>query len=95
MYGYSIYSGFLTLSSITILIRLITLCIVCCILPSTAQYQDPYQVDMLPLVKLKLPAGFSIEQVALVTGHNDGKMLRRYTHLKPEALHSIRSMRIA
>ena len=25
-------------------------------------------------------AGFSIEQVALVTGHKDWKMLRRYTH---------------
>ena len=33
-------------------------------------------------------AGFSIEQVALVTGHKDWKMLRRYTHLKPETLHS-------
>lgn len=32
-------------------------------------------------------AGFSIEQVALVTGHKDWKMLRRYTHLKPEQLH--------
>ena len=32
-------------------------------------------------------AGFSIEQVALVTGHKDWKMLRRYTHLKPEGLH--------
>jgi integrase len=40
-------------------------------------------------------AGFSIEQVALVTGHKDWKMLRRYTHLKPEALHSIRSVRVA
>jgi hypothetical protein len=40
-------------------------------------------------------AGFSIEQVALVTGHKDWKMLRRYTHLKPETLHSIRSVRIA
>ena len=28
-------------------------------------------------------AGFSIEQVSLVTGHKDWKMLRRYTHLKP------------
>jgi site-specific recombinase XerD len=35
-------------------------------------------------------AGFSIEQVALVTGHKDWKMLRRYTHLKPEGLHSVR-----
>ena len=32
-------------------------------------------------------AGFTIEQVALVTGHRDWKMLRRYTHLKPEQLH--------
>jgi hypothetical protein len=40
-------------------------------------------------------AGFSIEQVALVTGHKDWKMLRRYTHLKPETLHSIRSVRAA
>jgi integrase len=32
-------------------------------------------------------AGFSIEQVALITGHKDWKMLRRYTHLKPETLH--------
>jgi integrase len=35
-------------------------------------------------------AGFSIEQVSLVTGHKDWKMLRRYTHLKPEALHNAR-----
>jgi len=34
-------------------------------------------------------AGFSIEQVALVTGHKDWKMLRRYTHLKPEHLHAL------
>ena len=34
-------------------------------------------------------AGFSIEQVALVTGHKDWKMLRRYTHLKPEGLHTL------
>lgn len=34
-------------------------------------------------------AGFSIEQVALVTGHKDWKMLRRYTHLKPETLHGV------
>jgi integrase len=32
-------------------------------------------------------AGFSIEQVTLVTGHRDWKMLPRYTHLKPEGLH--------
>lgn len=33
--------------------------------------------------------GFAIQQVALVTGHKDWKMLRRYTHLKPEGLHVI------
>lgn len=33
--------------------------------------------------------GFTIEQVSLVTGHKDWKMLRRYTHLKPEALHAL------
>jgi integrase len=32
-------------------------------------------------------AGLTIEQVALVTGHKDWKMLRRYTNLRPEALH--------
>ncbi|RVA26375.1 site-specific integrase, partial [Mesorhizobium sp. M7A.F.Ca.US.001.01.1.1] len=40
-------------------------------------------------------AGFTIEQVALVTGHKDWKMLRRYTHLKPEMLHTIRAARAA
>jgi len=34
-------------------------------------------------------AGFSIEQVALVTGHRDWKMLKRYTHLRPEDLHHV------
>lgn len=38
-------------------------------------------------------AGFAIEQVALVTGHKDWKMLRRYTHLRPETLHSIANSR--
>lgn len=38
-------------------------------------------------------AGFAIEQVALVTGHKDWKMLRRYTHLKPESLHAIAASR--
>jgi integrase len=32
-------------------------------------------------------AGFQIQQVALVTGHKDWKMLKRYTHLRPESLH--------
>lgn len=34
-------------------------------------------------------AGFQIPQVALVTGHKDWKMLRRYTHLRPESLHTV------
>lgn len=34
-------------------------------------------------------AGYRIEQVALVTGHKDWKMLRRYTHLRPESLHQL------
>ena len=33
-------------------------------------------------------AGFKIEQVALVTGHKDWKMLKRYTNLRPEGLHA-------
>ena len=33
-------------------------------------------------------AGLTIEKVALVTGHRDWKMLRRYTNLKPESLHA-------
>ncbi len=40
-------------------------------------------------------AGFAIQQVALVTGHKDWKMLRRYTHLKPETLHLVASSRAA
>lgn len=34
-------------------------------------------------------AGFTIEQVALVTGHKDWKVLHRYTHIHPENLHDI------
>lgn len=40
-------------------------------------------------------AGFAIEQVALVTGHKDWKMLRRYTHLRPESLHVLADRRAA
>lgn len=40
-------------------------------------------------------AGFQIHQVALVTGHKDWKMLRRYTHLRPESLHAIAASRAA
>ncbi len=32
-------------------------------------------------------AGYSIEQVSLVSGHRDWNMLRRYTQLAPESLH--------
>jgi hypothetical protein len=32
-------------------------------------------------------AGLTIERVALVTGHRDWKMLRRYTNFRPESLH--------
>lgn len=35
-------------------------------------------------------AGFTIEQVALVTGHRDWKMLKRYTNLRPEDLHRLK-----
>lgn len=35
-------------------------------------------------------AGLTIERVALVTGHKDWKMLRRYTNLRPKSLHKAR-----
>ncbi|MDX8353245.1 site-specific integrase [Cognatiyoonia sp. IB215182] len=38
-------------------------------------------------------AGFAIEQVSLVTGHKDWKMLHRYTHIRPEALHRLAASR--
>lgn len=34
-------------------------------------------------------AGLTIEQVPLVTGHKDWKMLKRYTQLRPENLHAV------
>jgi len=37
--------------------------------------------------------GFTIEQVALVTGHRDWKMLKRYTNLRPEDLHRLKVKR--
>jgi integrase len=40
-------------------------------------------------------AGFEIQQVALVTGHKDWKMLRRYTHLRPESLHAVAAAKAA
>ena len=33
-------------------------------------------------------AGFAIEQVSLVTGHKDWKMLRRYTPIRPAGLNA-------
>jgi integrase len=36
-------------------------------------------------------AGFPIEKVAVVTGHKDWRMLRRYTNLKPEDLHKLQN----
>ena len=32
-------------------------------------------------------AGYEIQEVALVSGHRNWNMLRRYTHLRPESLH--------
>jgi len=40
-------------------------------------------------------AGFMIEQVSLVTGHKDWKMLNCYTHLKADALQAIFALRAA
>src|SRR3546814_15283962 len=40
-------------------------------------------------------AGLRIEQVALVTGHRDWKMLKRYTHLRPEHLYRDKARRPA
>nr|WP_315428393.1 site-specific integrase [uncultured Albidiferax sp.] len=37
-------------------------------------------------------AGFTIEQTALVTGHKDWKMLKRYTNLRPEYLHRVKPL---
>lgn len=39
-------------------------------------------------------AGLTIEQVPLVTGHKDWKMLKRYTQLRPENLHALVSKRM-
>jgi integrase len=40
-------------------------------------------------------AGLQIPEVALITGHKDWKMLKRYTHLKAEHLHAIIAKRSA
>ena len=40
-------------------------------------------------------AGLAIEHVALVTGHKDWKMMRRYPHLKSKSLHAIAASRAA
>ena len=39
--------------------------------------------------------GLTIEQVPLVTGHKDWKMLKRYTQLRPEGLHQALAKRRA
>lgn len=38
-------------------------------------------------------AGLTIEQVPLMTGHKDWKMLKRYTQLRPEGLHALLARR--
>ena len=38
-------------------------------------------------------AGFAIEQVSLVNRQKNWKMLRRYTHIRPEALHRLATSR--
>ena len=45
------------------------------------------RIEDLHFHDLRHEAGFRIEQVSLVTGHKDWKMLRRCTHLKRESLH--------
>jgi integrase len=40
-------------------------------------------------------AGLAIQQVALVTGHKDWKMLKRYTHLKASSLHKFLERKVA
>lgn len=39
-------------------------------------------------VSVMFEQGFTIEQVAMVSGHKDWKNLKRYTNLKPESLHA-------
>lgn len=56
----------------------------------TLQIEDLHFHDLRHEATNRLfEAGFTIEQVALVTGHKDWKMLRRYTHPRPENLHAI------
>ena len=39
----------------------------------------------IPISRL-FELGFAIQEVALISGHKDWKMLRRYTHLRPQSL---------
>jgi integrase len=56
----------------------------------TLRIQDLHFHDLRHEAASRLfEAEFRIEQVALVTGHKDWKMLRRYTHLRPESLHDV------
>lgn len=48
--------------------------------------EDLHFHDLRHEATSRLFAGLQIEQVALVTGHKDWKMLKRYTHLSPDAI---------
>lgn len=50
--------------------------------------RHPAMIALLKDTRL-FEAGLTIEQVPLVTGHKDWKMLKRYTQLRPENLHAI------
>lgn len=39
-------------------------------------------------------AGFSIEQVSLMSGHRSWNMLKRYTHLSPQVMHHVAAERL-
>jgi len=54
---------------------------------TTTGYRGPLMVQSLTSAKSKfLSLGFSIVEVASITGHEDLKMLKRYTHLRAENL---------
>lgn len=47
----------------------------------------PYNGRSVEAASRLFEAGMRVEQVALVTGHRDWKMLQRYANLRPEDLH--------